>query len=118
MEFTESVVGEGKGIVETMSILVFVVPTCEVYTDEVANQKGVGIGIVLITPEKLLMEKSLQLGFLVTNNEAEYEAQLAGMTMVKKLKGEVIELYLDSQLVISQVNGEFGLEMNACRLPC
>ena len=118
VEFTESAVGEGKGIVETMAILVSVVPTWEVYTNGATNQKGVGVGIVLITLEKLLMEKLLWLGFLAMNNEAEYEAQLVGMTMVNKLKGEVIELYSDSRLVISQVNGEFALEMNACRLSC
>lgn len=34
------------------------------------------------------MEKSLRLGFPTTNNEVEYEAMLAGMAMVTKLKGE------------------------------
>ena len=77
------------------------------YTDEVVNQKGSGVGIVLITPEKLVMEKSFRLGFLATNNETEYEALLAGMAMVKKLGGEVVEVYLDSRLVVGQVSGEF-----------
>ena len=77
------------------------------YTDEVVNQKGSGVGIVLITTEKLVMEKSLRLGFLATNNETEYEALLAGMAMVKKLGGEVVEVYLDSRLVVGQVSGEF-----------
>ena len=54
-----------------------------------------------------MIEKSLRLGFLATNNEAKYEALLAGMAMVKKLGGEVIEVYSDSQLVVGQVNGEF-----------
>ena len=36
---------------------------------------------MVITPEKLVMEKSLRLGFLATNN-AEYEAMLAGLAMV------------------------------------
>ena len=37
---------------------------------------------MVITPKKLVMEKSLRLGFLATNNEAEYKAVLAGMAMV------------------------------------
>ena len=65
------------------------------------------LGIVLVTPEKLVIEKSLQLGFLVTNNEVEYKALLAGMTMVSQLRKEVIELYSDSRLVVGQVNEEF-----------
>ena len=62
---------------------------------------------MLIIPEKLVMEKSLRLGFLATNNEAKYAALLAGMAMVKKLGGEVVEVYSDSQLVVRQVSGEF-----------
>ena len=47
-----------------------------------ANQKGFGVGLVLISPEKLIIEKSLRLGFSATNNKAEYEALLEGMSMV------------------------------------
>ena len=52
------------------------------YVDRAANQKGFGVGLVLISPEKLILEKSLRLGFSATNNEAEYEALLEGMSMV------------------------------------
>ena len=44
--------------------------------DKAANQKGSGIGLVLISPEKLVVEKSVRLGFSATNNEAEYKALL------------------------------------------
>ncbi|XP_075665519.1 uncharacterized protein LOC142635206 [Castanea sativa] len=79
----------------------------EVYTDGAFNRNGAGIGIVLITPEKLVMEKSLRLGFVATNNEAEYEALLAGAQMVRHLGEEIVELYCDSRLVVGQVNREF-----------
>ena len=106
-EFIENVANKGKGIVEIMTISVSVVPTWEVYTDGVANRKGAGVGAVLITPEKLVMEKLLRLGFLAMNNGAEYKALLARMAMVNKLKGEVIEVYLDSRLMVGQVNEKF-----------
>ena len=64
------------------------------------NQKGFGVGIVLVTPQKLIVEKSLHLGFPATNNEAEYEALLARMAIVSKLRGEVIEIYSNSHLVV------------------
>ena len=54
----------------------------KVYVDEAANQKGSDVGLVLISPEKLVVEKSLRLGFSATNNEAGYEALLKGMSMV------------------------------------
>ena len=45
---------------------------------------------MLITPEKLVMEKSLQLGFLATNNEAEYEALLAYGQLARRRSGGVV----------------------------
>ena len=57
-------------------------PCWKVYVDGVANQRGSGVGLVLISPEKTIIEKSLKLEFSATNNEAEYEALLQGMAMV------------------------------------
>ena len=48
----------------------------KVYVDEVANQRGSGVRLVLISPEKITIEKSLRLGFSATNNEAKYEVLL------------------------------------------
>ena len=46
--------------------------------DGAANQRGSGEGLVLVSPEKITIEKSLRLGFSATNNEAEYKALLMG----------------------------------------
>ena len=54
----------------------YYLPTWEVYVDGVSNQKGLGIGLVLMSPEKVIIEKSLRLDFSATNNEAEFEALL------------------------------------------
>ena len=75
--------------------------------DGTANQKGSGIGIILVSPKQVTMEKSWRLGFPATNNEAEYEALRAGMIMVKKLEGKVVEVFSDSRLIMRQVKGEF-----------
>ena len=78
----------------------------KVYADGAANQKGSGVGLVLISPEKLIMEKSLRLGFSATNNEAEYEALLEGMSMVQRMGGKSATMFSDSRLVVDQVKGE------------
>ena len=57
-------------------------PTWEVYVDGASNYKGSEIGLVLISPEKVIIKKSLRLDFSATNNEAEYETLLIGMAMV------------------------------------
>ena len=46
----------------------------KVYMDGAANQRGSGVGLVLISPKNITIEKSLRLGFSATNNEAEYKA--------------------------------------------
>ena len=53
-----------------------------VYIDGAANSRRSGMGLVLISPKKITIEKSLRLGFSVTENEAEYKSLLVGMTMV------------------------------------
>lgn len=82
-------------------------PPGEVYVDGAANHKGSGVGLVLMSQERIIIEKSLKLDLAATNNEAEYEALLAGMAMVRKMGGKRVELFSDSRLVVSQVKGEF-----------
>ena len=78
----------------------------KVYVDGVANQKGSGVGLVLISPEELVVEKSLRLGFSAINNEAEYETLLEGMSMIHRMGGKSVTMFSDSRLVVSQVKGE------------
>ena len=64
------------------------------------NQRGSGMGLVVIYSNKIIIEKSLRLGFSATNNEAEYETQLVGMTMVQKMGGKTMKIFSDSRLVV------------------
>ena len=78
----------------------------KVYVDGAVNQRGSGVGLVLVSLEKLTIEKSLRLGFSATNNEAEYEVLLERMSMVQKMRGKSIKIFSDSRLVVGQVKGE------------
>ncbi|XP_030922888.1 uncharacterized protein LOC115949742 [Quercus lobata] len=81
-------------------------PCWKVYVDGAANQRGSGVGLVLVSPEKTIIEKYLRLGFSATNNEAEYEALLQGMAMVQKMGGKTVEMFSNLRLVVGQVKGE------------
>ena len=70
------------------------------YVDSTTNQRGFGVGLVLIPPKRATIEKSLRLGFSATNNEIEYEALLQGMAMVQKMGGKVVEMFSDSRPVV------------------
>uniref|UniRef100_A0A2N9ECS2 RNase H type-1 domain-containing protein n=1 Tax=Fagus sylvatica TaxID=28930 RepID=A0A2N9ECS2_FAGSY len=66
-----------------------------------------GAGIILVSPEKDKFEYAIQLRFRATNNEAEYEALLAGLKLSKKMGVKNLTVKSDSQLVIGQIKGEY-----------
>ena len=78
----------------------------KVYVDGAANHRRSGVGLVLVSPKRITIEKSLRLSFSATNNKAEYETLLIGMTVVQKMGGKAIEIFFDSRLVVGQVQGE------------
>ena len=78
----------------------------EVYVDNAANRRGSGVGLVLVSPENITIEKSLRLSFSTTNNEAEYETLLMGMMMVQKMGGKAMKVFSDLKLVVGQVRGD------------
>ena len=78
----------------------------ELYVDEAANQRRSGVGLVLVSLEKITIEKSLRLSFSATNNEVEYEALLMGIMMVQKMGGKAVTFFSDLKLVVGQVKGD------------
>ena len=77
------------------------------YVDGASNQKGSRVGLVLISPKKVIIEKSLRLDFSVTNNEARYEALMMGITMVQRMGGKSVKVFSNSRLAVGQVKREF-----------
>jgi len=45
-----------------------------------------------------------------TNNQAEYQALIAGLEKAKELKAEELDCYLDSELVVKQLNREYKVK--------
>lgn len=79
----------------------------KVFTDRASNVRGSRVRIILISPKGVRLEKSLKFGFQASNNEAEYEALIAELRAVKSLGEKEVEMFLDSRLVVSQINGSF-----------
>ncbi|XP_058181232.1 uncharacterized protein LOC131299670 [Rhododendron vialii] len=77
------------------------------YFDGAANQKGFRIGVLLITPDGSHILLAIKLNFDVTNNQAEYEACIVGMEAALTLGVEKLEVIGDSNLVVSQANGNW-----------
>lgn len=75
--------------------------------DSASSAMGAGVSIVLISLEGVKVEHSFKLGFRASNNEAEYEALIVGLRAVLSLGATNLEVYSDSRLVVSQVEGTF-----------
>ncbi|GFS34966.1 hypothetical protein Acr_00g0037010 [Actinidia rufa] len=77
------------------------------YVDGSSNQHGCGAGLVLRAPSGEQMEYAIRMEFQATNNEAEYEALLAGLRVATELGAQSLEVFSDSQLVVNQVQGDY-----------
>ena len=75
--------------------------------DGASSAMGAGAGIVIITLEGIRLEHSFRLGFRASNNEAEYEALIAGLKTALDLGARNVEVCSDSRLVVNQVRGSF-----------
>ena len=78
-----------------------------VFVDGALSAMEAGAGIVIITPKGIRLEHSFRLGFKASNNEAEYEALIAGLKTAFDLGARNVKAYSDSQLVVNQVQGSF-----------
>ncbi|XP_050260077.1 uncharacterized protein LOC126705204 [Quercus robur] len=84
-----------------------VVPQWRVHTDGSSNRQAGGAGVVLHTLKGDKIECIIRLDFPMTNHEAEYEALVAGLDLIRAAGAENMVVYSDSQVVTSQVNGDY-----------
>lgn len=86
--------------------------TCHVYTDGGARgNPGPGAIGVVITDEndQVIYELSKYIG-QCTNNEAEYTALWTGLQTALNKGCTEAEVFVDSELVVKQVNGEYKVK--------
>jgi ribonuclease HI len=67
--------------------------------------EGAGIGIVLISPQGRKYEFLLPIVATSTNNQAEYQALIKGLELLKEIRADAVEIVGDSMLVINQLAG-------------
>ena len=83
-------------------------PSWTLFVDGSSNEFRSGAGIVLTDPNGLKLEQSVRFGFQASNNEAEYEALLAGLRLAKAVGADRLEARSDSQLVVNQIKGDYA----------
>jgi ribonuclease HI len=78
------------------------------YFDGSLKLQGAGAGILFIAPRGEQLKYALQLLFLASNNAAEYEALVHGLSIAVSLGIKKLMVYGDSLVVISQINKDSG----------
>ena len=63
--------------------------------------------MIIQTPKGDKIECMIRLDFPTTNNEAEYEALVAGLDLAKAAGAENMIMHCDSQEITSQINGDY-----------
>ncbi|XP_013617477.1 PREDICTED: uncharacterized protein LOC106323991 [Brassica oleracea var. oleracea] len=77
------------------------------HVDGSSNVRGAGVGIVLTSLTRDTASRAVRCNFKATNNEREFEALIAGLTLAHQMGAENIQVFGDSQLIINQVQGEY-----------
>ncbi|XP_020232779.1 uncharacterized protein LOC109813072 [Cajanus cajan] len=81
-----------------------------IHVDGSSNSQGSGAGIILEGPTGLILEQSLRFSFKASNNQAEYEALLAGLRLAREIGVSRLECWTDSKIVAEQVNDNFQVK--------
>ena len=82
-------------------------PIWKLSVDRATNAQGIGAGLILTSPEGIDIEYALRFGFQASNNEAEYEAVIAGFSLAHSLEIDLLEVCSDSQLVVRQIEDTY-----------
>ena len=75
-------------------------PIWRLSIDEVANAQGSGAELILTSLDGIETKYTLRFGFQASNNEAEYEAVIAGLNLAHFMEANQLEVSSDSQLVV------------------
>jgi ribonuclease HI len=88
------------------------------YFDGSLRLQGAGTEILFISPGGEQLKYALQLLFLASNNTAEYEALVHGLSIIVSLRIKRLMVYVDSLVVISQVNKDWDCSTNSMNKYC
>ncbi|GKC38874.1 reverse transcriptase domain-containing protein [Tanacetum coccineum] len=77
------------------------------FTDGSSCIDGSGAGLILTNPEGVEFTYAMTFTFEATNNEAEYQALIAGLQIAEQMGVKNLQAHVDSRLVANQVNGSY-----------
>jgi ribonuclease HI len=84
----------------------------KIYTDGASwgNPGPAAIGAVIKDDQQKILAKISRYIGDTTNNQAEYQAVIAGLKEATRFKADLVTLYLDSELVAKQLAGSYRVK--------
>ncbi len=84
----------------------------KIYTDggAIGNPGPSGIGAVFVNEKNKIIKKIYKYIGKATNNQAEYKAVIFALEEAKKIKASKIEFFLDSELIVNQLNRKYKIK--------
>ena len=79
-------------------------PIWILHVDGSSTKGGSGAGLVLTGSHGVKILYALKFRFEASNNEAEYEALIAGIRLAKDIGAEKLEVFSNSMLIVQQLN--------------
>ncbi|MGA2090095.1 MAG: ribonuclease HI family protein [Endomicrobiales bacterium] len=83
-----------------------------IFTDGAArgNPGPAGIGVVVYSGDGAIIEQCCRYLGTATNNVAEYHGLITGLTLAQKHQPSSVEMFLDSELVVRQMKGQYKVK--------
>lgn len=83
-----------------------------VYSDGASrgNPGPSAIAFMILTEDGEILKRFSKYVGVRTNNQAEYRALISALEFASKLKGQEVVCYLDSELVVKHLNGEYQVK--------
>ncbi|GJX29468.1 reverse transcriptase domain-containing protein [Tanacetum coccineum] len=85
------------------------------YTNGASNSDELGARLMLIDPEGNEYTYALRFEFETTNNEAEYEALIAGLQIDHEMEISKVAIFMDSQLLVNQIKETFAAKQTSIK---
>lgn len=74
--------------------------------DGASNFNYAGASIVIVSPSGTVHESVVSIDYSITNNEAEYEALIAGLRLALWLDADLAHVFCDSLLIVGHLNDD------------